>query len=198
MDFQLGVSPEFSLLAIGDSKTAGETCCTATNGYRDALVANLEATANWSTVGFVGAYALGGGTTANIASGIDAYLASLIDAWINPDFVLVNVGSNDINSIGGSLDESAWQASADYILSAVHTRFPSAQIGLACPIVLDNSTGTNTFCGWVTTAIASHSAYTFAGPDERAFLPGHLSDNTHPDASGYALTAAAWQAAMGY
>lgn len=187
------------LIAFGDSKAAGQLCCEAAGGYRNELVANMEALGYWSSVEFYGAIGYGGATTAVAAANVDSFLATLTDSTKAPTFVLYNLGSNDINSVGGSLTEAAWLASTNYILNAFRVKWPDVVVLMMRPIVSDAPTGTNTLCdSWIADVVAQHPGWVFLGPDERTFLPGHLADATHPDATGYSLTAAEWQTAMGY
>ena len=53
-------------------------------------------------------------------------------------------------------------------------------------------------------ASGARAAWAHLGPDERAFLENgddgvtYTTEGVHPNAAGYALTAAQWQAVMGY
>lgn len=185
-----------TFVAIGDSKTGSVDCC----GYQDDLLASLQATENWPVVSGLPSFATGGQTTASARTGIDAYLATFSDPAIKPDWVLVNLGSNDFPAmLAGSLNQAGWEADMGYIIDALHTKWPAAQIGLARPIYLGYETQFDLYADtWIPGALASRSGFTFLGPDERSYLPGHMDDDTHPDESGYVLTAAAWQTAMGY
>lgn len=149
---------------------------------------------------FVGAYAVPGVTTATAAGAIDAFLAGFPEQGDTPAFVLVNLGSNDLTGASdGSITEAAWSANFAYILDAVHAKWPSAQVRVALPYWSGLTTGMDRMDGtWIPAILASRSSWAAVGPDERSYLPGNLTDATHPNATGYALTAAEWQTAMGY
>lgn len=195
-DVPFQVAYGLQLLAIGDSKTLGETCCNGINGYRNTLVTNLTATGNWPSVGFTGALGQSGGTTATVNGLVPAFLAS---QTLQPQWALVNLGSNDVPKIhDGTLTSSAWLASMGTLLDAIHARWPSTQVRLMRVYHTTYPTECDTIAGWMDTVVASRSAWAAVGPDERVFLPGHVSDVTHPDSTGYGLTASAWQTVMGY
>lgn len=186
----------FGFAAIGDSKTAGMLCC----GYQDNLKASLEASGNWPVVRQLNELATGGKTTALAAAGIDAYLAAFTDPAAAPDWVLINLGSNDFAAIdAATLTQAAWEADMGYVLDAIHAKWPQAMVGLMRPIYIGFETAVDLYDDtWIPAVLSTRSSFAVAGPDERVFLPGHMDGATHPDESGFILTAAAWQTAMGY
>lgn len=149
---------------------------------------------------FTGAYAVPGVTTATAAGAIDAFLAAITEQSDTPVWVLYNLGSNDLAGISdSSITEAAWKANTGYIFDAIHTKWPNAQIRAmrvywagaeAAAATLNDS--------WLPAVISTRSGFVAVGPDERLFLPGNLTDATHPNATGYSLTAAQWQTVMGY
>lgn len=186
----------FQILALGDSKTIGSTCCDATGGYRPTLITNLLATGHWATVGYTGVNAVSGITTGSFRGQFIAFLAA---QTLQPDWVLINLGSNDTPHIhDGSQTQTAWLSDMGIVLDAIHVRWPSTKVRLMRILNTSYLTECNTLAGWMDTVVASRSAWAAVGPDERVFLPGHLADITHPDASGYVLTASQWQTTMGY
>lgn len=195
-DVPLQVAYGLQLLAIGDSKTLGETCCNGINGYRNTLATSLAATGHWQSVGFTGALGQSGGTTATVGSQVPGFLAV---QTLQPEWALVNLGSNDVGKIhDGTLTSTTWLTSMGTLLDAIHTRWPTTKVRISRVYHTTYPTECNTIAGWMDTVVASRSAWAAVGPDERVFLPGHVSDVTHPDSSGYVLTAAAWQTVMGY
>ena len=184
-------------MAIGDSKTVGINCCVASGGYRDALAASLTTALPQNGVDFSGSMAQTGWYTSDVRTALPAFYAT---HPTTPDFILYNVGSNDLTAIRlGAVVEASWKSNAAAILDSLHTEFPTAQIlivrvyrtGYEVEEALLNDT-------WLTDVLATRGAFAAVGPDERTFLPGNTTDDTHPNVTGYALTAAAWQAAMGY
>ena len=189
------------MLAIGDSKTVGFFCCLEIEGYRQELAANLTADisrdAQW-----LNSYALTGIKTAQAAAEIDSFLAPLNDADKLPEWVLINLGSNDLRSVeDGSLLEAAWTADMAHVLDSVHAKWPDAQVRVALPYWINQDTAMASMDGsWIPALIAARSSWAAIGPDERIILtqPGNLDFDTHPTAQGYSAMAAAWQTAMGY
>jgi len=189
------------LVAIGDSKTVGFGCCAATGGYQPTIISNLNAALPTKDYQWLGVDAVGGVTTHTVASGIDAFLATLNNQDKLPEWVLINLGSNDLQGAdNGSLTKAAWTADLAYILDAVHAKWPAVMVGVMRPYWLGYNTGmTRMDDTWIPEVVASRSAWAIVGPDERVFLEeGVTVDVTHPNAAGYVLTAAAWQTAMGY
>lgn len=187
------------LAAIGDSKTYGSTCCVATNGYRDLLTADLTALGS-NEFRFLPPYAVPGVTTATAAGAIDSYLASFVEVEKVPEAVLINLGSNDLIQIHlGNTDQAAWVGNMGTILDAVHAKWPTALVYLMRVYNSDWPTEQTALDDtYIPDVLSTRGAWAFVGPDERTFLPGNTSDNTHPTAHGYDLTNEEWQAAMGY
>jgi len=199
--FQLGLSPLY-MVAIGDSKTVGFFCCDTTRGYLPMLEANLRAALPTRDPFFLKSLAQGGWMTSNVRAEIDAYLASMVEVEKVPEFVLINLGSNDVFYVHyGPLTYETWSADMGYIMDAVHAKWPDARVLLARPF----STGAEFGAAfdlyddtWIPAVIAPRSDWAGLGPDERAYLVPYLADVTHPTAEGYQLTADEWQTAMGY
>lgn len=141
---------------------------------------------------------LGGRTVATGADEIDAELDA---SSISPQYVLANLGANDVSL--GLPTEATWKADYQYILDAIHTKWPSAKIYMMRPWRQTYDTECNTLAGWIADLVAANS-YCYTGPDERVFLENgddgatYTRDGIHPNAAGYALTAAQWQSAIGY
>lgn len=190
------------MVAIGDSKTVGFHCCIQNRGYRDFLEANLRTALPTRDPFFLNSLAQGGWMTSDVRANIDAYLATMNEAEKQPEFVLINLGSNDVFYVHyGPLTYETWSADMGYIMDAVHAKWPGARVLLARPF----STGAEFGAAfdlyddtWIPAVIASRSAWSGLGPDERVYLVGNYADVTHPTATGYQLTADEWQAAMGY
>lgn len=187
------------LVAIGDSKTVGWVCCYTTGGYRPTLTASLVATGGFEESSFIGVNASNGITTADSKAQIDAFLASVTDSD-GAKVVLINLGTNDLPGIrAGTITQAAWVSDMGYILDAVHVKWPSALAYLMRVYRSDYTAEQDELDDtYIPAVLATRGAFAFVGPDERTFLPGNVTDTTHPNETGYALTAAEWQTAMGY
>jgi lysophospholipase L1-like esterase len=176
-------------VAIGDSKTD-------TLGWQATLLDLLEtATGNRWAYDYS---AISGQTTGGQASTITTDLARISNT---PDYVLINLGSNDM---GSAQVEATWKGYLRTILDAVHTKWSGAKIYLMRPWRRTYTTTPDTIAGWINDVIleAAYSGYCFDGPDERVFIENgddgatYTSDGLHPNAAGYALTGAQWAAAL--
>lgn len=193
-NFQLG--PGLGLLTIGDSKTLGGTCCEATHGFRDELLATLDPLIENGAEEF-GSLAQGGVGVQGINSQVGAFLSSIHG---QPDWALVNLGTNDLPAIrSGSMTEATWTAQLGAILDAIHARWATTQVRVMRIYRSDYSAEADTLNDtWIPATLAGRGAFAAVGPDERTFLPGNTTDVTHPSATGYSLTASEWQTVMGY
>lgn len=178
---------------MGDSKTS------ATPGYAVPLD-----TALLTAVGEDTSYIRisgGGETVASTAASIDASLALYSSTTHQVRWVLVNLGANDAND---GVVEATWKTGLAYILDAINTKWPNALVYVMRPWTRGYNTECDAFATWIAAVISTRSTWAFAGPDERVFLENgddgvtYTSDGTHPTTAGYALTAAQWQAVMGY
>jgi lysophospholipase L1-like esterase len=151
--------------------------------------------------------AVGATTAAYWATHIQAAIAA--DQTACPQFVLVNLGVNDVGIVGLDLALTEAQFKADYatILDAIHAHWPSAMVGCASvwkrgAIYQDALDSVNT---WIAAVRADgRSAWTFAGPDEQVWLEGGdngvtmTTDGVHYSTAGQTENAVQWKAAMGY
>lgn len=142
-------------------------------------------------------------TVANFASDIDTRLATITGT---PQVVLIHLGSNDLS---GELAEATWKNGYRTIISAVHTKWPSANIYLAKPVRLAGNppnapvAAVATMHGWIDDLVAEHPDYLAVGIDETHLENGdqystYFADVTHPNLAGYAQSAALWKTALGY
>lgn len=195
-----------SFWTLGDSKTAGwndglKAYCGGF-GYQSFLGENLQTATSfkWRELRPRGQH--DGFTTASIAGSIAADLAALI-AGPSPDFVLINTGANDVVAMP---TQAAWKANMRTILRAIHVKYPSALIRVMRIWRRGQLTNCNSLATWTNDLIAEpeFTPYVAVGPDERVFLEGgddgatYAPDGVHPNHAGYILTAAEWQANMGY
>jgi lysophospholipase L1-like esterase len=131
---------------------------------------------------------------------IDADLAARTEPAVQA--VLFNLGANDMNALPA---EAVWESDALYIIDAIRAKWPSAKVYIMRPWTRGAGMATaNTLAGWIGTVVAARPGGAFLGPDERVFLENgdngvtYTIDGTHPNAAGYALTAAQWKTVLGY
>ena len=110
-------------------------------------------------------------------------------------------GANDAND---GVTEATWKANYGYILDAIHAKWPNALLYVMRPWTRGYNAECDLFAAWIGDLVTARAGWAFLGPDERDFLENgddgvtYTSDGTHPNTAGYALTAAQWQAVMGY
>lgn len=185
----MGVSPPLlGLVGIGDSKTHGQTCCYLYGGYQPYL-------ANYTDGYFLGSLGLDGASTSAIKAGTDAFLATISGT---PAWVIVDAGTNDLIS---PPSEASFESDYAYILDAVHTKWPSAQV--LCVKAWWNGGATVdanaiTMAGWVDNVMATR-AWTVA-IFEKDFLNASLleSNGIHPNSAGYNVIGRQAATAIGY
>ena len=133
--------------------------------------------------------ATGGWTVANLKDAIDAALAAAVGT---PAHILINIGINETGSLPA---EVTWKANLQYILDALHVKYPAALCYLAkvWRANLTYAANVATVNGWLTDTIAANSGFCRAGVDDEAVLTGHNDGDAHPDATGVLLYASAWR-----
>lgn len=199
--------PAVQFLCIGDSKTAGTNDPTRDRqggfGYPPVL-AGLLTTASGQKWRETKGQRIGisGYTVAKMASAISAQLATVT---YTPDYVLINLGTNDL---AGLPAESTWKANYRTIIAAVHAAYPAAKIYLDKPVRLSAAppsspvADTATMHGYIDDLVAEQS-YIYAGADETGLEGGdsyvtNFADALHENHAGYAALAALKQTALGY
>ena len=194
------VHPKRGFTAIGDSKTLGAGGdAYSPMGYETTLAVLLQAATGdvWDERPFRMGY--GGFTVAVMQARVDQDL-SYRSAIPAPEFVLFNLGANDVTSMP---DEADYKADLAYMFDAVHTKWPNTKILVMRPWRRSYLTECNTLTGWNTTVMATRP-WCSNGPDERVFLENgddgasYTSDGVHPTQAGYTLTAQQWKTAMGF
>lgn len=139
-------------------------------------------------------HAAAGWTVSNAKAGIDAYLASRSKT---PESVLINLGVNEI-----SPTEGAWKADYQYILDAIHSKYPSTQVYLSRVWKRSFPLHT-TLNGWINDLVSANPTFCHAGDDESVWLEGGNDgatmtvDGVHYSAAGMAEKAAQMKAVMG-
>lgn len=115
--------------------------------------------------------------------------------------ILVNLGANDVGALPA---EAAWEANLATILDAMNAAWPAAKVYVMRPWRRGYAAECDTVATRIGHVLATRGAWAFVGPDERVFLENgddgatYTVDGIHPNAAGYALTAAQWKTALGY
>ena len=166
------------------------------------MLESLEADSPFTWLESPSRLARDGWTAALWAAQIDADLGSASGI---PDFILVNLGSNDVGPLEDPLVEAAWKADFAYILDALNTKYPNAQIYvMQVWRRYDNGDLTALNDTWIPAVLSTRSSWAGLAEDERVFLENgdngvtYTSDGIHPNTAGNALTAAQWLSTLGY
>jgi lysophospholipase L1-like esterase len=188
---QSALRTTINVLPYGDSKTVDATTF-KTDSYPQYLCRAIGASETPTRI------ATGGQSTAAARAVIDARLASAVGT---PNYILYNLGANDVTAMPA---QATWEADTAYILDAMHTKWPSAHVYLMRPWRRTFLTECNTLATWQLNVLATRSAWAHVGPDERVFLENgddgarYTSDGVHPRIQeGYVYTAAQWKIALG-
>lgn len=148
-------------------------------------------------VAWSGVDAVSGVTTATVSAGINGWFPP--GGTPAPQWILINLGTNDLAGIHTGMTEATWLSDMGGLLDKLHTHWPLAQMRLMRVYNTDYTTEQNLLDDtWIPDVLSTRAAFAAVGPDERTFLPGHVVDYTHPDATGYLLTANGWKQVMGY
>lgn len=134
------------------------------------------------------------------------HLADNVNAWIagtpfEPEFVLINIGVNDMAS---STPQAEWEADLAFTLDRIHAAWPDCQILVAYPWTRLYAGKPDIWAGYIDNVLATRGPWAAIGIDERVVLKGgdngytNTTDGTHYSAAGQTAIAAAWLAAMGY
>lgn len=181
-----------NILAIGDSKTL----CSPGN---PACFIPLMQTATIDFPEIPARIAQDGLKVTDLDDVIDARLAIAIGT---PEYVLLNIGTNDL---AVTTDENTFKTAYLYVLDALRTKYPSASIYCMRVWKRANLGYTAQLNGWINDCIALRSANNVhAGPDESVFLEGgddgatYTLEGTHPNEAGALLTAQQWRTVLGF
>lgn len=156
-------------MTVGDSKTARD-------GWQSGLIALMntaEPTCVW-TYNLDVSY--GGATLTTMAAGIDALLSAYKEP--PPTYILSNLG---VNGLLGSEEE---KVRYQYIIDALHTKFPAALIFIAKPWKVDYDDRADGFATMVDELVDENPLYTAVGHDERIWAKGADNGATMLDVGG--------------
>lgn len=138
-----------------------------------------------------------------LATNINGYLAAYPTLLGDPQFVLINIGVNNAAGVSGSMDETTVKNAFLAVLDAIHTKWSDVPVYAMRVWGRNADANCDLIDGWIDEVVALR-AWAHLGPDERVFLENgdngvtYTADGVHPNAAGYALTAAQWKTAMGY
>jgi hypothetical protein len=134
-----------------------------------------------------------GGSVTTLKDNVDAWLAGYTPNP-KPEFVPINIGRN-----------APWsKTDLEYVMDAVHVKWPSAKILVALIWWRGGSALYNPVNTDIAAAVAARSPWAATGADERIFLEGgddgvlETVEGTHYTVFGAAQAAAAWKVAMGF
>lgn len=171
-------------MSFGDSVTVGAD--DPFGGYVFYLneIMNDEAGGVWTSTN----KGEGSNTIINEATEIDARLVGTI----TPTFVTMLFGQNDSFY---PYTEEDWKTAYRYILDAIHTMHPSAQIYLglgSCSFGVSDI-----FLPWMVTLIAERPSYCHMGVNQPVLFEGHIAEymcgsSAHPCTPGHLALARAW------
>lgn len=135
-------------------------------------------------------------TTTQIRAQVGADAAALVSP--NPPlFVLLSLGSNNIDATQATLEEDIGA-----IADALRVQWPQVRVGITIPWIRDHDVGSNTAALAVAAVVAARSDWCFVGPDERVDLKGsdngatNTADGVHASAAGSTVLAASWYAIL--
>ena len=165
------------------------------SNYPGAVVATEDLPRNW---------AVAGKTVAQIKSSIDTYIAQHnYNANFDRNVLLVNLGVNEQSALP---DEATWKSNYSYIINALITEYPNAEIYLTDPWQNGYDAAADTEAGWITDLIGtfaiSNPGRVFQGDDERVWFKPNVAtysdDGVHRNATGQAAEAVIKLAVLGY
>jgi hypothetical protein len=138
-------------------------------------------------------------TVAQVKSSIDSLLTGhAAYDYEKKNVFLINLGVNDYQS--GLPVEATWKTNYLYIIDALVTAYPNAEIYISKPWMPGFDTSSDTMAGWIDDIVAARPANAKAGDDERAWedesmlIPG----SDHNNAAGLVAREAAIRVAIGY
>jgi len=183
------------ILFIGDSKTDADA-------WRTKLIKNIYASSGNRFTETPSRIAISEATTAIIKARCDADIVDMKaqTGAVSPKEISINLGANDVN---GALLADNFKTDTQYIISAYHTAYPSANIRLTKIWKRGGEVGIAIANGLIDELYAENT-WLKTGINESLFLPGEddgattTTDGVHLSAAGGTLEAAALQAAMGY
>lgn len=165
-------------------------------GWAASLLSSLQTevpTCSWS----YNNESFNGATVEDWAGLIDATLA---ETNIPQLYFLINLGVNQM----GIYTESDFKTDYQYIIDAIHAKWPVAKIYMVKPWRRDYDAQAATTAGWIDDLIAANAGVCYAGHDEQVWLKGADNgatmtiDGTHYSTAGHAECPNQWMPVLGY
>lgn len=181
------MSPNYNILALGDSKTYVT--------YGD-WMSRLNTTKLPYFTEEPGRIAGNGWRSDTLYNVIDARLAA---AYYTPNYIFINIGVNDY----AVTSEADFKTYMLYVIDALHTKWPSAPIYMAKTWKRGLGGWPDTFAGYVDDIIAARPGVVQLGHDERVWLEGGddgatmTIDGRHYSDAGLAECASQWRTILG-
>lgn len=167
------------ILTIGDSKTT----LNYPNYWQDYLRLSWEIETKKPL--HVDKIATAGWKISDIKGAIDAGLAALTTT---PSYIFINEG---VNETALTAIESSYKSDYQYVLDAIHTKFPTAQIRMSNVWKRNWDVTVNANVNqWIDDLVALNSSFCTAGDDERVWLENgddgatYTTDGVHYNAAG--------------
>jgi lysophospholipase L1-like esterase len=179
----------------GDSKTFGLGHNTSMDEGRGGFQPYLERLINDANQyeGLEEPLRLGrsGYTLAQMYATIDADLAAITEQ--DPDYVLVNIGANDIAPAAPAVNGTTFQSQLGSVLDKMRAKWPNAEIYVANIYRSPNNGDLANINTWIDAVVAARS-WAHPGIDERTYLNNafYTDDGIHPNLHGYPYTAELW------
>lgn len=170
-------------------------------GFSDTLAASLNAIV--PTVGPVVADKTqeGGLTAAGQAARVVADLAARGE---NYRWVLITIGSNDLDSANDVGKQAQFEGDLGTTLDAIHAKWVNALVYVARPWRRNYMAEANIISGFIANVVTARSPWAGLGPDARVWMENGDDGTTltvegvHPNAAGYLVAATEWQTVLGY
>lgn len=186
-----GTITQRKLLALGDSKTAGDD-------WVSQLVQALQDETGYSWQELGPRPAVAGYTASTLKTYIDANLSGIVGT---ANTITINIGANDVGPLPA---EATWKGNMTSIIDSLRTKWPGATIYVARPWRRGYGTECNTLADWIDDIVALYPNGVELGPDERVWLENgddgatYTSDGIHYTAGAQTVCAAQWATVMGY
>ena len=179
-----------TFLVVGDSKSI------ATNAWLYKLSGVVEGAQTYRFFPRPTPMAVTGQTVAYWAANIGASIAASDGT---PDYVLINLGANDVVSLPA---EATWKANYLTVADAIAAKWPGVPVYLVKVWKRGEAADCDTLAGWIDDLVAQRS-FLHVGHDERGWLEGGddgatmTTDGIHYSAAGQTECAAQWKTVLG-
>lgn len=139
-----------------------------------------------------------GTDTATTKTNIDTTLAARATSPA-PDFVLINLGANDVPTLPLQV---TWEANTAYILDAIHVKWPATPCRLTIAWRRTYDANCDTLATWLAAVVLPRATWAAIGVDERIVIKGGddgatmTADGTHYSEAGRQAMGVAWLAVL--